>query len=111
FVDLAGEVLRHQALEGVGDVGQVAVGGGVRVDLETHQAVAETVSEPGAAVPDPLPPQVPEVVGGVGGDHQGAAALAGGGERERGGDGGLADPALPAQEQHATLGGQSQQHR
>src|SRR5699024_9414215 len=106
LVDLSGEIGGHQALERVADLAQVGVGGRVGVDLDPCQQTGDLrgaaghalgprlapSGEVGDPVADPPLPEVAEVVGGVGGNHQSATAHQGGGEHDVGGDGGHVHP-------------------
>lgn len=112
LVDLAVEGAGHEPLEGGGDVAQVLVGGRVGVDLDAvDRSAARPVGQRRDPVADAPLPQVAEVVGGVGRDDEDAPAGAGGVEGDRRGEGRLADPALPAEEEHPTGLREAQQHR
>jgi hypothetical protein len=106
-VDLAGEVLGHQPAQRRADFGEVLLDDPVGIELHAVQVGRETHR----LRPDLAVPEMPEVVGRVGGNHQHPVPGLGLRQRRAGCNGGLADAALAAEEQDAALPGETQQHR
>jgi hypothetical protein len=106
-VDLACEVLGHQPAQRRADLGEVFLDDPVGIELHAVQ-VGREAHRPR---PDRAVPEMPEVVGRVGGNHQHPAPGLGLRQRRAGCDGGLADTALAAEEQYTALPGEAQQHR